>query len=301
MRRSHRSVLFGLALLVLLSGCTTMLKERQVTKTRADEEGTPFDVAVEQESVQHLSYRLFLPVIGHAFFWFPPLSLGNEWELRRKEALVYRRDDAGTGVREDREIVIQAENSAILAIVGERMKREQELIFRYVMGLVDTARRSAVRQVDSAVVYPESALRWCERVDAAALGSGALDRHSQRLLAAGRDAELVERLLQAPYTVEAADLPSYSFSVTVTYTEVNVETGKEEIKLERKTYTVTSPPMPIGELVHPLSEFNVQVVRHFSDLKSGKGLGGVKETYLLQPASDESKPFKKVLFGAAAF
>lgn len=295
------SVAFGLAGIFLLSGCTTMLKERQVTKTRVDEEGAPFDVAVEQESAQHLSYRLFLPVIGHVFFWFPPLSLGNEWEIRRKEALVYRRDDAATGVREDREIKIQAENSAILALVGERMKREQELIFRYVMGLVDTARRRAMSQA-AIEAFPESEFRWCTWVDSAALGSGALDRYSQKLLAEGRDAELVERLLQVPYTVEAADLPSYSFSVTVTYTEVNVETGKEEIRVERKTYTVTSPPMLIQELVHPLSVFNVQVVRHFSDLKSGKGLGGVKETYFLQPENKkENKPFMKVLFGASAF
>ncbi|HRT29186.1 MAG TPA: hypothetical protein P5527_05290 [Kiritimatiellia bacterium] len=285
MRTYRGSVAFGLAVILLFSGCSTMmLKERQVTKIRADGEGAPFDATVEQESAQHLSYRL-VPVIGHFFYCcFPPLALANRWEIRRKEVHVYSRGDAEAGVREDREIKIRGEKALFSVIVGDEMKHRHEVIFKYVMGLVDTARRGAGRQVAIENVFPEKSFAWCKWVGSEALGSGVPDQHLQKLLVEGRDAELADQLRQEPYTVEAAALPSYTFTVTITYTEVNVETGEEEIKVERKTYTVTSPPVLFPhDLINPNTEFTVQIARHFSDLKSDKALGGVKETYHLRP------------------
>jgi hypothetical protein len=85
-------------------------------------------------------------------------------------------------------------------LIAEELKRKHVEIFTYVMGSVDTARRRTVRQAAIEDVFPENEFRWCAWVDAAALGSGELDWHSQKMLADGRDAELVERLLQAPYT-----------------------------------------------------------------------------------------------------
>jgi len=279
-----RCVFWGVLIsLIVSTGCTTrMVKERQITKSRIDEDGRCFDVEVEQESAQHLSYSLFLPVIGHVFFWYPPLSFGNEWEIRYQACLLYRRGDSVSGVREDREIQIEADHSPFIMVMGEEMKAKQEIIFKYVMGLVDVARQRAGQPAAVNSIFPEHELKW---VISAKRLPEELDGESQVLLADSRDAELVERCRQVPYTVEAAALPTYTFSVTVTYTEVDVETGKETIKFETKTYTVTSPPIQI-DLVDPTSEFTVRIVRHFSDLQSGRGLGGVKETYHLKPGQE---------------
>ena len=177
--QAHRKlVAFGLAVMFLFSGCTTMLKERQVTKTRVDEEGLLSDVFVEQESAQHLSYRLFW--ISYPFVSYPPLACGNEWEIRRKEAILYRRTEANTGVREDREIHIQADNSFFNLFIAEELKRQHVEIFKYVMGSVDTDRRRTVRQAAIEDVFPENEFRWCAWVDAAAVGSGELDWHSKK-------------------------------------------------------------------------------------------------------------------------
>lgn len=260
---------WGKACLVLMfaAGCITTPKECRVTKIYRDAgDGLRLAAGVEEESAQQFRYHL--SPISYFFLFYPPLCFGNEWEIRRKEALVYRRADADDGIREERQILVEATESTFMWIATADMIRLQAAIYQYVMTTVDEARRDVMGKVDQEVLW-EDALKACEQHAKAGLGGEATD--------GATDEALVRTLSQLPYSVEPTALPTTEGSTVVTYTCVQANgTGGCQIT----TVTVTaSGSMP---LINPGSNFKVRVVRRFTSAKSGKFLGSVDDTYVLK-------------------
>ena len=254
-------------ILTLAAGCVTTPKERRVTTIYRDAgDGLRLAASVEQESAQQLGYRL-LP-LSYLLFWFPPLCFGTEWEIRRKENLVYRRGDAEDVIREEREVRIEATKTFFPWLATPDLIRLQEVIFRHMIVTVNEARRNAAGTVAQEVLC-EDVLRACEpRVKT---GPGGESRGD-----AAEDEALVRMLSQLPYTVERADLFAAQASAAVSHTLVQVS-GPWGYRITTTTTTV-SGPMPF---VDPNATFNVRIVRRFTAAKSGKLLGTVDDTYVL--------------------
>ena len=254
------------ACLVLMfsAGCITTPKECRVTKIYRDAgNGLRLAASVEMESTQQLQYRL-----SSGSFFFLYLCFGKEWDILRNEALIYRRTDADAGIREERQILVEATKSPFLWMTTANMIQMQEAIFNYVMTTVDEARREVKGKVDQEVLW-DGALKAYEQHAKAELGGATLD--------GAADEALVRTLSELPYTVAHTDLPTTEGSAVVTYTCMQVnDTGGCQITT---TTVTTSGPMPF---VNSGADFKIRVVRRFTSAKSGKFLGSVDDTYVLK-------------------
>ena len=261
--------------LTLTAGCVTTPKEHRVTEIFRDAgEGLRLAVSVEKESAQQFRYHL-LP-LSYFLFWYPPLCLCDEWKIRRKESLVYRRGDAEDVVREEREVLVEATKTIFPWMVTQEMVSRQEAIFRYVLTEVDDARRNVMGKVGQEVLW-DDALKACEQHLKADLGGEALGAAAKAGLVGAEDEALVRSLSKLPYTVERTVLPTTEGSAVVICTHVQVN-GTGECQITTTTVTVRGS-MP---LVDPNAIFKVRVVRRFTAAKSGKLLGTVDDTYVLQ-------------------
>jgi hypothetical protein len=249
-----------LGAMLFIGGCTTStLKKIEVTEIRGDPgDGLRLTARLESESAQQMHTpwsSTSLLVFFHPLLWH-----GKTWDIRRKESVVLQRPDSGMGVREDREIFVKATNSPFLLANASEMKKHQELIYRYVITLLNDARRKTGEEAetwDGDAMY-EQVLAMCEQEAVANRGDDVFGRKLARL----------------PYTVERAELPMANYTVTVAYTDVEVtSTGTRTVTYYSVTTTGSMP------LLDPMSEFDVRIVRQFASLKSGDLLGTVDDTY----------------------
>ena len=262
-----RKGLEAVLVLTVVSGCFTTPKERCVTDIYRDAgDGLSLAVSVEKESAQQFGYHL-LPY-SYLLFWFPPLCFGNEWEIRRKENLVYRLGDAKDVVREEREVLIEATKTLFPWLATLDMVEQQEAIFRNVLTTVDDARRNAAGTVAQGVLC-EDVLRACEQRATADLGGDALGT-------AAEGEPLVRTLARLPYTVERTDRPASRGSAVEPHTQVQVS-GMGGYRITTTTTTLIRSMQLEGRN----STCKVRVVRRFTAAKSGKLLGTVDDTYVL--------------------
>lgn len=269
-----KGVLRAGAALLLAAGCVTTPRTRQVTDIYRDTgESLRLTASVEQESAQQFRYSLAASSLF--FFWHPLLWHGKEWNIRHKEALVYRRVGGEEVVREEREVLVRAENSGFLWGNTPDMIRRQDEIYRYVLTRIDRARRKPGEAADVAVL--------CEGIEEVCAETGirgdGLGEAWERALADADGAALAGKLARLPYTVAPAELPIASGgSATVTVTHVQ-PTGAGGYRTTTTTVTVGGGGMP---LVNPFSTFNVRVFRCFTDAKSGRELGTTDDVYVLK-------------------
>jgi len=269
-----------LLVLVFAAGCsTTTPKERRVTEIYRDAgDGFQLAVSVEKESAQQLRYHLNSFANPSMVMLLGPLFSmgGDEWEILRKENLVYRWADAAEIIREEREILVEADKSRFGWARTLDMIRLQEVLYRYVITQIDQARREASDAVDQDVLF-EDILKACEERAKADTDGESLDAEAEGELVDGNSEALVQLLSKMPYTVEKTDLPTIQYATTVTFTSVQVNGSGG---YQSTTYTVNSSgSMP---LVNPKSNFKVRIVRRFTAAKSGRLLGTVDDTYRLK-------------------
>jgi hypothetical protein len=228
---------------------------------------------LEQESVQQFRYRLSATSL--IVFWHPLLWHGKEWDIRHKEALVYRQGGGGEVLREEREVTVRAENAGFLWANTSEMIRRQDEIYRYVLTQIDRSRQKPGEAADAAVL--------CDGIEVVcadtAIWGDDLGEAEERALSDADGEALAGKLARLPYTVAPAELPITSGgSATVTVTHVQ-PTGAGGYRTTTTTVTTGGGGAP---LVNPAATFNVRVFRCFSDAKSGRKLGTTDDVYVLK-------------------
>ncbi|MDD2456659.1 MAG: hypothetical protein PHG96_01585 [Kiritimatiellae bacterium] len=254
----------GLAVVVSLSvlcGCYSRIQGKQnihAYYTRNPSGQVP-DATVQTESEQQLKFFYYAP--SNIFTWWHPLLWhGFNWQILRREALAYQTARSPRRIREDREIFVDVSNSQFMNGTRGIMEQQQDWIYRYIITVINDARRDAGEKREA----------WnledvCEKAVAICDGTASESPNS---------AEVARQLARLPYAVERAEAPTKYYTVTVSHTEVRWT--KEGLK------TVTHYNVRVNseqQLLSPLADIQVRMIRRFSDGVAGTLLASVDETF----------------------
>lgn len=245
--KSHFRII-GLITTVFVSGCIKTIKERQVTSSYSDVGvSLRMSASIDKEIAQQFRYHLF--PASYLFLWFPPLCLGNEWEILRKEVLFYRWNDLDAGICEEREILVETTNAQFMRVGAEKLQQKQSMVYQYIIGKIDDARYEAKKSEAEEVTEAEEIV-LAHEVDSNDEVLDSNDNVEKELCVITGDEALVGKLIKMQYTSELADLPICN-------------------------------DLEVIQLIGPEARFKVRIARHFIASKTGRALGTINETYLL--------------------
>lgn len=246
--------------LSVLCGCLSRIQSKKnihAYYTRNPAGPTP-DATIQTESEQQLKF-FYAP--SNIFTWWHPLLWhGYSWQIFRREALAYQTARSPRRIREEREMLVDVSQSGFLNGNRPIMEEQQEWIYRYIITVINDARREAGEKRDA----------WdladvCEK--AVAICEGATPEPTD-------SAEVARQLARLPYAIARAEAPTKFYTVKVSHTEVRWT--------EEGTKTVTYYNVQVNsdqQLLSPLATIQVRMIRRFTDDVSNTLLASVDETF----------------------